>query len=562
MPSSKPHPLERPGLFRLIVESQAFSGVKFIELALMNKAIYQLAFQERLRYRIKNIPFRHFGNPLCQAISADRPDLLEHALQLGEFDRREQAMTSRNGRYLMDETGSAVHDLLEMCVHNGARRCLALLLKLGDTHGRPYRYGREWLYHTAREVALTKGKLQCLFYLHDHDHERGRHLPSPTQLYTTLLARARSPAIVTWLARRLPPAPQTNYRSLLTTHCGDLHSQPAAIDALAQLVPPAERRFLAPALCAAASIAHLAALDILLRRANAQAYAACRAAGEAYSSAGANPLFCALTHPLPGRPSGAVLRVFPSAGEERDREEWAEEGDGWVRGQMQLRMTWRDRVRRVFVVLYLVVHYLGVDAVGDEFREREEWGLRDEMLDCAAVIYLFQLRVYFLANLPWLLECKPALRDELLVPVRKGRSTTAPPVWARAGFIFSAAAIGGDGTRIGASPDEEGEELVGLGETKPIYTWRKGTSGKRAMAVTKAERVGLTQHMVAIWEVLLTPTTTRMAERYLKIRGKNLVGRAPMALLWDLLVAEERTAPLGSDTEEEEERWNWTFDSS
>jgi hypothetical protein len=171
------------------------------------------------------------------------------------------------------------------------------------------------------------------------------------------------------------------------------------------------------------------------------------------------------------------------------------------------------------------------------------------MLDCAAMIYLFQLRTYFLANLPWLLEYKPALLDELLVPAREGRST-APTVWSTAGFI--AAAVGGHGDRIGASPDEEGEELVGLGQAKPTYTWRKGTTAERVMDVARAEKIGMTPPMVAIWDILRTPTTVRMAQHHLKVRAEDVAEFT----LWHLLVAEERRLPFEW---EEDNPWDWKF---
>lgn len=554
MTSSYQHLLLKPGLMRVFVNSDAVSEKDLFELALTNKAIYREVLQERLCYRIKNISFTDPENPIHQAIILDRPDFLEDALQLGEFEPREQAMTSPNGGLLMDTTASAAHDLLQLCLYAGSYHCLSHLLHLGDTRGTPYRYGHEWLYDAACDVALTTGKLHCLFYLHDHAHHtHGFHLPDPTPLYHTLLQRARSPATIRWLADRMPPS--TNYRALLTAHCADPHSQPAAIHAITQLIPKPERDRLAPALCAAASITHLAALDILLRRGRAKAYAACRQAREPRSSAHFNPLFCALTLPLPGRPSRAVFREFPSEGESGDRAEWEGVRDGRVRRLLQLRMTWRDRVRRVFEAVRVVVWYLGVEAVGDEFRGRGEWAVRDEMKDCAAVIYLFQLRAYFLGNLPWLLEYKPALLDELLVPVQEGRST-ARTVWSTAGFI--SAAIGGHGDRIGASPDEEGEELVGLGQAKPAYSWRKGTTGKRAMAVTRAERVGMTEQMVYIWKVLLTPTTVGMAQRYLKIRAEEVAELKPTALLWHLLVAEERKLPFEVQLEESNQ-WDWKF---
>ncbi|EAQ88521.1 predicted protein [Chaetomium globosum CBS 148.51] len=110
MSSPKEHPLACPEVIRWLVDSQCISEEDLLELARTNKAISKLVLQESMRNKIKNIPFKDPDNPIHQAIMVDRPNLLQEALDLGEFEPREQAMTSPNGRRLMDETA---HDLFE-----------------------------------------------------------------------------------------------------------------------------------------------------------------------------------------------------------------------------------------------------------------------------------------------------------------------------------------------------------------------------------------------------------------------------------------------------------------
>ncbi|KAH6631324.1 hypothetical protein F5144DRAFT_490827 [Chaetomium tenue] len=111
MSSPKEHPLACAEVVRPLVGSQSISEEDLLELGRTSKAISKLVLQESMRYKIKNIPFKDPDNPIHQAITADRPNLLQEALDLGEFEPREQAMTSPNGRRLMDETA---HDLFEL----------------------------------------------------------------------------------------------------------------------------------------------------------------------------------------------------------------------------------------------------------------------------------------------------------------------------------------------------------------------------------------------------------------------------------------------------------------
>ena len=299
-------PLTRPVVIRALIESRKLSSRDEGALALVNQATFRTVYREEKRLRVRTLPFSDRRSPVRNHIENDHSEGLEGALKLGEFDND---TTSVNGRLLHSSHGLGINLLLGLCIENRATRCFGFLLNWANKPDTPFGYDPMWVYEEAKTAALRDGKLHCFMYLHDHDKEA--LLGSPVPLYMALLRRVRGPAPVAWLSRRLPR--QTDYLPILISQCSNKYAQPALIEVLTDLVPQA--RLNEPvsfswvsangenitseitALSAAAYTLHVPAINVLL---------CCGVPAlppyqqPPNNNHPPNPLFSALTHPLPG----------------------------------------------------------------------------------------------------------------------------------------------------------------------------------------------------------------------------------------------------------------------
>ncbi|KAK4031993.1 hypothetical protein C8A01DRAFT_20872 [Parachaetomium inaequale] len=533
------HPLEQPAVIRALVESQTIPWQDMAALCLANKAVFRLVYREEKRHKIKHLPFSHPQNPLRYLIETNSRDGLDEALKLAEFDRD---TTSPNGRLLHDEHGDGVNTLMRMCIDHGASRCFDLLITWADDSAVLFNYDCMAVHEHARRAALRHGTLNCLLYMHDGDSNgfllsqsqttTTTTTPPPLHvLYTTLLQRARSPQVVVRLARRMPEG--TDYIPILAAQCGNRYSHPALVEALLGLImPPSSSESeseqtgagagvcLVPAVCAAASVLHVNALDVLLRR-GGEAFAVCKreVKGGVEASAEGNPLFRAVVYPLPGKPellpatagiwAHSLARAHPPS---RMEEEEETEEQQKQRTRQQLHAIWRTETEQVAAAMKMTIDYL-VDAAEKELRPKHPQLLAD-ILDHAAMVYLFNVRTLLLSSLPWLFDHDEGLRAELLVPA------TADSL-----------------VRDGDGQDE-------FEEAELAFIWRKGLPGKWVEERLWEEGVVLADDLVRIWLRLVTPTTVGVAWRYLKVWPEDVRGYKPLDLLWELLVAEERGEPV------------------
>jgi hypothetical protein len=573
------HPLEKPEVIRALVESQTIPWQDRVALCLTNKAVFRLVYREEKRYKIKTLPFSHAQNPLRQLIETSSRDGLDEALKLADFERDS---TSPNGRLLHDENGDGVNTLMKLCIDHGATGCFEHLITWADDPAALFTYDCLGIYDHARRVALHHGTLDCLLYMHDGDatgflisHSQDTITTTTDStpqsllqtLYTTLLARARSPQAVVRLARRMPEG--TDYLPILAAQCGNRYSHPTLIEVLVALImPPAPAPApasseageesesesesesdskseqpdtdtgidtaaaadvcLVPAICAAASVLHVNALDVLLRRSGTEGFAVCKrdVKGGVEASAEENPLFRAVLYPLPGKPellphvggiwahslAGVDGQEEEGSGDEQDGEEPQPDIE---QTRQHLHAAWQTETEQVAAAMHrVVVDYL-VEAAEHELGPKHPQLLAD-ILDHAAMLFLFNLRTLLLSNLPWLFEHDAELRDALLVPA----------------------------TADSLVRDEDGENEDEFEEVELAFTWCKGLPGRWVQERLFEEGVGLADDLVRIWLRLVTPTTIAVAWRYLKVWPEDLRGHQPLDLLWELLVAEERGEPV------------------
>ncbi|AEO58287.1 hypothetical protein MYCTH_93534 [Thermothelomyces thermophilus ATCC 42464] len=552
----------------------------------------------------KRPPFADRTSLLRRLIAQDSRDELKRVL---EMDGPERNTALPSSQHLRPEQGdNGVYALLKLAIAHDAVSCFGLLIRWADTDAdadaaprqeqqqqpnKP-RFDLERVYRAARRAALRDGRLRCLLYLHDRDRKRhgggggggGGVLGDPAELYATLLERARSPAAVVWLARRLLPASTVaDYGEILAAQCADPYAQPAVVEMLVGLVvpPPAPGRrrgkvveeeeddddddddddkeevigdgcpALSPALCAAAGALRVSVIEVLLRY-RPRAFAAVAELGvDAAAERGENPLLCALAHPLPGKPERPPVPIDSVAidGGDEDETARAEEEDaaselGGVEEEddeeavvAELKKRWTTETRHVAAAMHVVVRRL-VELARVELRAPECQQLLADLLDQAAMVYAFCLREFLLRNLPWLLAYHPMLRVSLLSPNKSSASTGAR----------NAAGCREDDTlytneEIHGHPERREPDV----EQEVSFTWVKGLDPKWARGALECCLMGSMQDLVKVWNLLFTPTTADAAEKYLGVRLKSLGGHDPVELLWALLLSEgEAASPLFS----------------
>ncbi|KAL2173723.1 uncharacterized protein P884DRAFT_211114 [Thermothelomyces heterothallicus CBS 202.75] len=558
---------------------------------------------------IKRPPFADRTSLLRRLIAQDSRDELKRVL---EMDGSERNTALASSQHLRPEQGDdGVYALLKLAIAHDAVSCFGLLIRWAgadadaDADAGPRqqqqqqqqpnkpRFDLERVYRAARRAALRDGRLRCLLYLHDRDRKRhgggGGVLGDPAELYATLLERARSPAAVVWLARRLLPASPASspshrgtatatvvdYGEILAAQCADPYAQPAVVEMLVGLVvpPPGRRRgkveeedeeedddddkeevgdgcpALSLALCAAAGALRVSVIEVLLRY-RPRAFAAVAELGvDAAAERGENPLLCALAHPLPGKPEPPAPMDSPAIdGGDEDETARAEEEDaaselGGVEEEdeeavvAELKEKWTTETRHVAAAMHAVVRRL-VELARVELRAPECQQLLADMLNQAAMVYAFCLRDFLLRNLPWLLAYHHMLRASLLTPNKSRASTVARNATAcrENDTLYTDEEIHGN--------RERREQHV---EQEVTFTWVKGLDPKWARGALECYLVGSVQDLVKVWNLLVTPTTADAAEKYLGVPLKSLGGHDPVELLWRLLLSEGETAsPLFS----------------
>ncbi|KAL2166245.1 hypothetical protein VTG60DRAFT_3085 [Thermothelomyces hinnuleus] len=547
---------------------------------------------------IKRDPFANPTSLLRRLIAQDSRDELKRVLEMGGSERNTALPNSQQLRSEQGDDG--VYALLKLAIVHDAVSCFDLIIRWADADAdadaaprqepnKP-RYDLERVYRAARRAALRDGRLRCLLYLHDRD--RKRHgggvgsgvLGDPAELYATLLERARSPAAVVWLARRLPPASPASsspsggtatatatvadYGEILAAQCADPYAQPAVVEMLVGLVvPPGRRRgkeeeddddddkeevgngcpALSLALCAAAGALRVSVMEVLLRY-RPRAFAAVAELGvDTAAECGENPLLCALAHPLPGKPEPPVpIDSLAIDGGDEDETARAEEDTASELGGVEeddeeavvaeLKKKWTTETRHVATAMHVVVRRL-VELARVELRAPECQQLLADMLNQAAMVYAFCLREFLLRNLPWLLAYHHMLRVSLLTPNKSRASTVAR----------NATACGEDALYTDEEIHGNPERREPGVEQEVTFTWVKGLDPKWARGALECCLVGSMQDLVKVWNLLVTPTTADAAEKYLGVRLKSLGGHDPVELLWGLLLSEgETSSPLFS----------------
>jgi hypothetical protein len=571
-------------------------------LALINKAIFRSVHHEERRLRVRTLPFSDRRSPLRCHIQNDHAEGLEGALKLGEFDKDS---TSVNGRLLHSSHGLGINLLLGLCIENRATRCFGFLINWANKPETPFSYDLMWVYEEAKTAAVRDGKLHCFMYLHDHDKEAV--LGSPIPLYMALLGRVRSPTPVAWLSRRLPR--ETDYLPILLAQCSNKYAQPALIEVLTDLVPQA--RLNQPvsyswgsandeditteitALSAAAYTLHVPVINVLLRC----GVPALPPYEQPPNNPPPNPLFSALTHPLPGKPTTLQSTDDPKA-------------------------LWETRTAHHASALHLAVFTLLTAAPAtkplvphphplphkhkhnhhnthnNNPQDNNNPNHKAQGLTKAALLHIHTLRTALLSNLPWLLSSTSTstrttttgttsptnpngrnmtqtadrrwLSEVLFAPARVASSRRATawsaffadPVrrgqFAGAGpgvFLQGSADDCGDNGGIGRRGGVRGRHGGGRGadgrvsETRDDVTWRGGLSGVwvRGRLAEEAVGVELAKGLEKVWELLVKDLemekVVEAAGQFLKVREGGYKRLDKIGVLWELLVAEEREAP-------------------
>ena len=589
--NTSPPAIERPGVIRALVESRTLPFKALLDLSLTNKTVRRLVFQESLRLSIKHIPLAHTRrSPLWCAIEADYPKGLHTALELGEFDRD---MTSPNARMLHANGGRGVHILLSLCIANGSGRCFSFLMKWISNPAVPFTYDAKWLYEKAKQTALREGRVQCLLFLYDSDKDS--LLPSPAPIYSTLLHQARSPTVVAWLSRRMPPG--MDYLPILIAQCSNEYTQPALLEVLLDLVPrhelslpvsSDERVDNTTALSAAASALHVPPIEMLLRP-GARTFPAF--SGNNVDTTAANPLFSAVSHRLPWETREPMGYSFsPASTQEEDEEDDDESNipapNPLLVHHAKLRQ-WHTQTSHLASRMYTAAMYL-VDAAELEFslrcggdhgnnQQQQQQQLTD-MLNTAALLYLHTLRSFLLKNLPWVLSSpsspssmpaargqdtenrtndkRAALLNQLIVTTNTSEAATTKPTTTTPWQSFLDAVRQGNALYDDDDDDDDNySDLYNPTSTphpKPhtIHTWQLSLSSRQVRSQLATHGVHLPQRLEDIWVLLATPTTGDVAARYLRVFVDEEVSRGLVGL-WELVVAEERGSPVDLEVEQE-----------
>ncbi|KAG7288309.1 hypothetical protein NEMBOFW57_007840 [Staphylotrichum longicolle] len=572
--------IERPEVIRVLVESRALPRKAVKELSLTNKTIFRLLYQEKRRFKIKNLTFfKDRRSPLWTAINADLPEKLAKALELGEFDTD---TTSPIGRVFHANNGRGIQLLLGLCINKGANHCFDFLLKWVDNPARPFNYNRMWLYQTAKLVAQEEGRLECLIQLLDNDKEG--FFPSPKALYLALLRQVRSPSAVSWLARRLPR--DTDYLPTLVAQCSVKYMQPALLEAFIQRIPTArlsavvpsawKRGVSATALSAAASVLHLPVVDLLVRRG---AYMYPRALAETSENI-PNTFAAAVSHPFP-RINSPSPGYAPNNANQTDKTD--------TPSNLAI-VKWHNLTQYHAASMRTILRILIDRARFEATVTGHPASTIPTAINVAALTFIHTLRAFLLSNLPLLIAQHPGGTDPeaaaefhagLVRPAPAGRRT----VWSW------------------FAPEYELDHADGgADETALPLTWRPNLTWQHAMwmrdrlldlderqQLVQPGAVGLVPYLEAIWEMLATSSSVgEYAALYLKVEAVRGGGGAEegsdgeerdeeryyeeggwetSAGLWELLVAEERVTVVEKKGEPREswfreiKRWSVHEDS-
>ncbi|KAJ4286906.1 hypothetical protein N0V88_007850 [Collariella sp. IMI 366227] len=166
----------------------------------------------------------------------------------------------------------------------------------------------------------------------------------------------------------------------------------------------------------------------------------------------------------------------------------------------------------------------------EEFPVETDGPLFKEIVQYAALVYLHNLRAFFMLNLPWLLSQTStgrAIRDQLLAPAKKGRMTRWMAVHDKEWWLRSS-------------------------EIESSYTWRSGLSGRRVKEKLQDADFRLPKRLENIWKFLLTSRTVQQAESFLRVDSRRYDSRDTCdEILWELLVAEEKLAAPSSNARDD-----------
>ncbi|KAL2017322.1 hypothetical protein VTK56DRAFT_2295 [Thermocarpiscus australiensis] len=465
------HPMEQPEIVRAMIELGTLTVEDQVELSLANRACFRAVYPEIERRNVKTVPFAKYPSRVKAAIDEDDAEQLERLLKLGEFDKDKE---SPNARLLNCDDGLGIHLLMRLCINADAVECLDLLIRLAEDPATPFRCDIKRLYRDARWAAFKQARIECLLMLDDREIPEAE-TPSAGGFYGLLLTQVASPFHVLSLASKLPP--DTDYMPMFLAQCLNRHSQPALLDALADLV--GKRRLNSPTefrgktmtpLSALASSLHVNGLAMLLRM-GVRPFE--HYVEEGLCSASYNPLFNAISQVLPRKP-------YDLPGGKGGEEEEAKQAllDRW-KAEVEVTASWMRTA-----VAYLVDvgrHYVSSPA---------ESAILDEMLSLASLIYLHALRTFLLANLPW--QLPERLRAKVLEPAAQGHRNA----WRAHNPV----------------------DLGGIGEETLAVTWRRGLTGRRLRKTLGAGGVTLHGYFLDIWNMLATPETVAEAERFLEHR--------------------------------------------
>ncbi|KAK4130056.1 hypothetical protein BT67DRAFT_492601 [Trichocladium antarcticum] len=519
-------PRERPGFFRVLFEGGMLSRNDLFQLALTNKTYFKMMTLELYRENIKTTPFRNPASLICRAMDEDSDARLDRWLELGEFV---YDTGSPNARVLYANKGQGIHLLMAACIKKGAEKCLRMLMAYTARPGVPFTYDRMWVYEGAKNVALGFGLVQCLMMLHDTD--RDKYYPCPDAIYNTILRHAHSPRIINWMEARLPND-MASLVEALESQCGVRHTQPAVIEVLLDKVPLASRNpsgRVRPnhlrALCVAAGALHTTAVELIIE--TSTKLKAFDPNPKTIYTHSYNPLLAVLTQRLPTNPStspsACCTPVLPAAQLPADHDP-----HGARLAHEANLTTWHNSTKRTARLMYHLTKLL-VPVARQQLRRHPD--ALDSLLARAALTYVFVLRSFLLANIPWLLPRR--VTDRILVaanPSRKTRWNSEGEEWPL--FIYSYGPEGAD------------EPLRGGGETALDYTWRTELSGKWLRERLEQAGVRLDAALEGIWRLLLEGVQRQVAavaDMYLDVWAK--IGRrewGSVDALWELLVAGER----------------------